>query len=56
MNLMKNENLDVGIDRRRGLDVLQNLHLLLIPRDETLQFLSLLVIVLSHLLRMADDK
>lgn len=29
MNLMKNKNLDVGIDKRVELDVLQNLHLLL---------------------------
>lgn len=58
MNLMKNRNLNVGIDNieRVELDVLQNLHLLLSPGDEALQFLSLLVIVLSHLLGMADDK
>lgn len=59
MSLMKNKNLNVRIDnieRREGLDVLQNLHPLLIPRDEALQFLSLLVIVLSHPLGMAVDK
>lgn len=58
MNLMKNENLDVRIDniKRVELDVLQNLHLLLTSSDEALQFLSFLVIVLSHLLGMADDK
>lgn len=60
MNLMKNKNLDVRIDNikreREGLDVLQNLHLLLTARDEALQFLSFLVIVLSHLLGMTVDK
>lgn len=55
---MKDKNLDVGIDniKRVELDVLQNLHLLLSPRDEALQFLSLLLIVLSHLLGTTDDK
>lgn len=57
---MKNKNLDVRIDNIKGegegLDVPQNLHLLLTVRDEALQFLSLLVIVLSHLLGMTVDK
>lgn len=59
MNLMKNKNLDVRIDNIKGvegLDVPQNLHLLLTAGDEALQFLSLLVIVLSHLLGMTVDK
>lgn len=55
---MKNKYLDVRIDniKRVGLDALQNLHLLLTPRDEALQLLSFLVIVLSHLLGTSDDK